>query len=149
MEMRRLALPLALLLAFALAAPAAAESRSATYKGEITHAAFTCHGESVTPTHPQEVLGDWTINLSNDRTATVTVHAWYDGAHHMSTGHGQYQVSPAGAIVTLELGIWTATLDQATNAFSWAADLSAYYTCPLAPGDPYGHEYDGLTYFGE
>lgn len=147
--MRRLALPLALLLAFALAAPAAASSKSATYKGVITGAAFTCHGESVAPTNPKEVLGDWTINLSNDRTATVTVHAWYDGAHHMSTGAGQYQRGGAGDTITLELGIWTATFDQATNAFSWAANLSDYYTCPLTSADPYSHEYDGLTYFGE
>jgi len=138
--MRRLGLPLALMLAFALAAPVAAESGSATYHGAITGASFTCHGEAVASPY-DSVSGSWTLNLSNDKTATVTVHAWYDGAHHMSTGKGQYAVTADGGTVTGSLGIWTASLaGQAT--FAWRADLSAYYACPGA------HAYDVLVYTG-
>ena len=152
--MRKLALPLALVLAFALAAPVAAESGSATYHGMITGASFTCHDNDVASPY-ESVSGSWTLNLSNDRTATVTVHTWYDGAHHMSTGHGQYQVSPAGDRVTMTLTMrstsWTATFDAATERFTWAADLSASYQCPL-PGDQndqrFPKAYDNLVYTG-
>ena len=150
--MRRFALPLALLIAFALAAPVAAESRSATYKGVIDGGSFYCG--TAAATGPEEVSGTWTLNLSNDQTATVTVHAWYDGAHHMSTGHGQYQVSAAGDTVTLKLAIWTATFDPESGAFTWAADLSSYYQCPpptppavVTPGH-IASLYDNLVYTG-
>ena len=160
--MRRLALPLALMLAFALAAPVAAESKSATYKGPIASGTFYCGTTDATALtaagetwKAPTVTGAWTLTLSNDRTATVTVHAWYDGAHHMSTGHGQYQVSPAGDRVTMTLTIgstsWTATLDAATETFTWAADLSAFYQCPL-PGNStnplFPKAYDNLVYTG-
>ena len=145
--MRRFALPMALLIAFALVAPVAAESKSATYKGVFDGGSFYC-STSTTPhdpivPSPYKVTGTWTLNLSNDRTATVTVHAWYDGAHHMSTGHGQYQVA-SGDTVTMTLAIWTATFDTATGEFTWEADLSDFYTCPTD-----AHAYDILEYRGQ
>ncbi len=146
--MRRFALPLALLIAFALVAPVAAESKSATYKGVIDGGSFYC-GTSATPTvpidpSPYQVTGTWALNLSNDQTATVTIHAWYDGAHHMSTGSGQYAVTANDGTVTATLGIWTATFDPESGAFTWAADLSSYpsYTCPAS------NPYDNLVYTG-
>ena len=156
--MRRFALPMALLIAFALVAPVAAESKSATYKGAFDGGSFYC-STSETPTvavnpSPHKVTGTWTLNLGNDRTATVTVHAWYDGAHHMSTGHGQYQVAAADDTLTMTLAIWTATLDPDTGDFTWAADLSSIYECP-PPTSPAvvtpGHIaslYDNLVYTG-
>ncbi len=151
--MRRFALPLALLIAFALVAPVAAESKSATYKGEFTTGSFYCGATPVTSPY-ETVTGTWTLNLSNDQTATVTVHAWYDGAHHMSTGHGKYEVATAGDTVTLKLAIWTATFDPESGTFTWATDLSSYYQCP-PPTPPAvvipGHiakAYDNLVYTG-
>ncbi len=156
--MRRFALPMALLIAFALVAPVAAESKSATYQGEIDGGSFYCSTSTaphdpIDPS-PYKVTGTWTLNLGNDRTATVTVHAWYDGAHHMSTGHGQYQVEAEGGTVTMRLAIWTATFDPESGTFTWAADLSSYYQCPpptppavVTPGH-IAKLYDNLVYTG-
>lgn len=139
--MRRLAIPLALVLLAALAAPVAGDSQSATYKGEFTGATFTCGGTLVTAGTPDSVSGDWVLNLSNDRTATVTVHVRYDDAHHLSTGSGQYLPDPI-LPNTWARGIWTVTFDAAANRLAWAADLSGYYTCPSE-----AHTYDALLYW--
>lgn len=144
--MRRFALPISFVMVMLLVAPAAADSQSATFKGPITGGTFYCGAAAAVTSDtwtPPAVTGTWTVTLSNDRAATVTVHAWYDGAHHMSTGHGKYQVSPAGDTVTMTLAIWTATIDTVSGAFTWAADLSAYYTCPTDD-----HAYDNLVYAG-
>ncbi len=87
--MRRFALPMALLIAFALVAPVAAESKSATYHGDITGAVFSCGTVPVDP--PYEVTGTWTLNLSNDRTATVTGLPQLLGSESALSGLGEHE----------------------------------------------------------
>ena len=114
--MHRSALPLALFLAFALATPAAAESKSATYKGAITDGSRYCvDGATVTEVKPPPpVSGEsWTLNLSNDRTATVTFHVSYDGVRH--AWYGVSGGAPAA--------VWNGEVDsdgQAALVEGWA-----------------------------
>ena len=131
--MRRFALPMALLIAFALVAPVAAESKSATYKGAITDGSRYCvdgstvTGDStVTEVDPPPVTGEsWTLNLSNDRTATVTFHVSYDGIRH-----AWYGVSGGAPAV-----VWNGEVNsdgQASLVEGWAFQR---YPAPLVTFD--------------
>lgn len=138
--MRRLAWPVALVLAVGLVAPVAAAGQSDTDHGTITGAEFRCR--DVVKTFDRDVSGIWTLNLSGAKTATVTLNVSYDGAHHTSFGASQGVVGADGMSATFWGGIATARI--VGGVFTW--DVSLGRECSTDPADP---GYDALTYRGD
>lgn len=138
--MRKLALPMALVLAMALVAPVAAAGQSETYHGTITGAEFRCG--DVVKTFDRDVSGIWTLNLSAAKAATVTLNVSYDGAHHTSFGASRGVVAADGMSASFWGGIGTARI--VGDVFTWEVSLGG--TCSPDPTDP---SYDALTYRGD
>lgn len=132
-DMRRIALPLGLLLAVAVAVPVVAAD-AATYHGRITAGTFACDATPATPY--ESVEGTWNLNVGGG-TAVVTINVFYDGSHHLSFGmNGGVVVGDEPLTVTFG----TARLMIDGDAFVWSTPAG---TCGT------GHPYDQLTYLGD
>lgn len=134
--MRRLAWPVAIVLAIAVSAPAAAGT-GLTYHGLIDGASFSCQGSPIAS--PYEMVdGSWNLNVSGS-TAVITINVSYDGRHHLSFGMpGGIVESATRDSASVSFGGATATVGG--GGFAWSLPLG--YECPTDVA------YDALVYEG-
>jgi hypothetical protein len=117
-------------------------AQAQTYHGTFTGGDFLCNGSPVAgPT----VTGTWNVSIDPKTPAQVTLHVFYNGAHHLAFGinalipvtsnGGRYVFSAFGGAIMVTLDT-----NSTPAMFFWQAELG--------DGCPPQRPYNSLTYFG-